>query len=368
MYTRTEKKTGKIRYCEEFLDPMTNKWRTVSVTFDCDNARNKKEAFTILREKINNMLAPEVSKISLSRLIAEYKSDQVNTLRPSTFLRNCRALKSIEKILGADVVADMLTARYIKNKFLASGKPASTLNGYLARLKALIHWGYKMDLVSSTRCIDKFKSFQEPAKNNKISEKFLESEELRYLIENMKVPLWAALTEFLALSGLRCGEAIALNKKDVDLQNSVIHVAKTYDPNNHIVGPAKNNNSIDDVVIQPQLADVIRRINDMIRRQQVEYGYRSPLFLSNKKGDYINYFTYNTYFRNCTKKFIGRPLSSHSLRHTHASLLFEAGFSLDEVSRRLRHGSSKITHDVYIHVTKKLKEKDAEKIRAVNLI
>lgn len=368
MYTRIEKKTGKVRYCEEFLDPMTNKWRTASVTFDCDNARNKKEAFGILRKKINNMLQPEASSISLARLIAEYKKDQVNILRPSTYLRNCSALSAIEEILGADLVVDMLTARYIKNKFIVSGKPAVTLNGYLARLKTLIRWGYKMELVNSTRCIDKFENFPDPAKNNKISEKFLESEELRRLIENMNIPLWAALTEFLALSGLRCGEAIALNKKDVDLKNMLIHVSKTYDSNNKIIGPAKNDNSIDDVVIQPQLADVIRRINAMIRRQQIECGYRSPLFISNKEGGYINYFTYNNYFRTQSKKIIGRPLSSHSLRHTHASLLFEAGFSLDEVSRRLRHGNSKITHDVYIHVTQKLKEKDAEKIRAVNLI
>ena len=142
------------------------------------------------------------------------------------------------------------------------------------------------------------------------------------------VNLWATLNEFLALSGLRHGEAIALNKKDVDLKNMVIHVSKTYDSNNQIIGPAKNDNSIDDVVIQPQLADFIRRINAMIRIQQIEYGYRSPLFISNKEGGYINYFSYNNYFRVHTKKIIGRPLSSHSLRHTHASLLFEAGFRL----------------------------------------
>lgn len=368
MYTRIEKKTGKVRYCEEFLDPLTNKWRTASVTFDCDNARNKKEAFAILREKINNMLKPADVNISLSQLIAEYKKDNVDIWRPSSYDRvNC-ALSFIASTLGGEVIVDKLSARYVKNKFLSTGRSATTLNTFLKRFKTLIRWAFKNDFISSTNSIDKLDFFPDDKKDRNINEKFLEREELRRLIDDMNEPIWALLTEFLALSGLRCGEAIALDKKDVDLKKLVIHVTKSYDSNNKIIGPTKNMNSYDDVIIQPQLADVIRRINVFMQRQQIEYGYRSSKFFSKKNGDYLSYKAYRAYFKNHSIKAIGRPLSPHSLRHTHASLLFEAGFSLDEVSRRLRHGNSKITHDVYIHVTKKLKEKDAEKIRAVNLI
>ena len=368
MYTRIEKKTGKIRYCEEFLDPLTNKWRTASVTFDCDNARNRKEAFAILRQKINSMLQPEVVNVSLSQLIAEYKKDHANIWRRSSYDRVNTLLSFIESTLGGTVIVDKLSARYIKNKFLSTGRSASTLNSYIKRFKTLIRWAFKNDFINSTNSINKLDFFPDDKKDKNINEKFLEREELHLLINDMHEPIWALLTEFLALSGLRCGEAIALNKKDVDLKNFVIHVTKNYDSNNKIIGPTKNINSCDDVVIQPQLADVIRRINLFIQRQQIEYGYRSSKFFSNKNGGYLSYHAYFAYFKDHSIKSIGRPLSPHSLRHTHASLLFEAGFSLDEVSRRLRHGNSKITHDVYIHVTKKLKEKDAEKIRAVNLL
>lgn len=368
MYTRIEKKTGKVRYCEEFLDPMTNKWRTASVTFDCDNTRNKKEAFGILREKINNMLKPHTANISLSDLIAEYKKDQVDLWRKSSYDRVCCALSFIEATLGGAVIVENLSGRYVKNKFLASGRPASALNFFLKRFKTLIRWAYKNDLISSIKSIDKIDYFPNSRKDKNINMKYLETEELHRLIDGMHQPAWALFTEFLALSGLRCGEAIALNKKDVDLKNMLIHVSKTYDSNNKIIGPTKNINSNDDVIIQPQLADVIRRINIFVQRQQVEYGYRSNIFFSNKEGDYLSYKAYAAYFKNHAIKTIGRPLTAHSLRHTHASLLFEAGFTLDEVARRLRHGDSKITRDVYIHVTKKLKEKDAEKIRAVTLL
>lgn len=366
MYSRIEKRTGKVRYCEEYRDPLTMKYRTVSVTFDRDTVKNRREALAILSEKIENVTAPAASNLSLRQLVAEYKTDSKRAVRASTYKRNCIALDSILKIIGGDVLIEKLTARYIKNKFIESGKAASTLNGYITRLKAMIRWGYASDLISSTASIDKLDRFPEP--NIKISDKYLESDELRLLIDSMKKPVWAAFTEFLALSGLRVGEAIALEKKDVDLENMVIHVSKTFDPSNRVVGPAKNENSVDDVVIQPQLAETIKYINAIMRRQQIEHGYRSKLFISSNTGDYIKYHTFNAYFRKHARAVVGRSLSTHSLRHTHASLLFESGFSLDEVSRRLRHGNSKITKDVYIHITQKLREKDAEKIKAVNLI
>ena len=105
-----------------------------------------------------------------------------------------------------------------------------------------------------------------------------------------------------------------------------------------------------------------------MKQQQLRNNYRTKLFFSDKSGKHIHYFAYNKYLRAITQKTIGRSLTPHSLRHTHASLLFEQGFTVDEVARRLRHGDSQITREVYIHVTKKLKEKDAEKLKAVTLI
>jgi integrase len=47
----------------------------------------------------------------------------------------------------------------------------------------------------------------------------------------------------------------------------------------------------------------------------------------------------------------------HSLRHTHAVLLLEAGADMKYVQERLGHGSIQITSDVYAHISKKI-EKD----------
>lgn len=54
-----------------------------------------------------------------------------------------------------------------------------------------------------------------------------------------------------------------------------------------------------------------------------------------------------------------KKIRFHDLRHTHATLLLEAGAGLKEVQDRLGHASIKTTGDVYAHVTKEIQEKIA---------
>lgn len=54
-------------------------------------------------------------------------------------------------------------------------------------------------------------------------------------------------------------------------------------------------------------------------------------------------------------------ITVHGLRHTHASLLFEAGASIKEVQERLGHSDIKMTMNIYTHVTKAVKEKTADR-------
>ena len=49
-------------------------------------------------------------------------------------------------------------------------------------------------------------------------------------------------------------------------------------------------------------------------------------------------------------KIIGRRVSLHALRHTHASGLIAAGVDILTISRRLGHANPKITLSVYGHL------------------
>ncbi len=56
-----------------------------------------------------------------------------------------------------------------------------------------------------------------------------------------------------------------------------------------------------------------------------------------------------------------KDLSPHSLRHTHASLLSEAGVGLEEIMERLGHKDDDITRNIYLHVTQDVKKEAPQK-------
>ncbi|MCY8961767.1 tyrosine-type recombinase/integrase [Bacillus atrophaeus] len=53
---------------------------------------------------------------------------------------------------------------------------------------------------------------------------------------------------------------------------------------------------------------------------------------------------------------LNSKLTPHSLRHTHTSLLAQAGVSLPQIMERLGHKDEDTTKNVYLHVTKEIKK------------
>ena len=53
------------------------------------------------------------------------------------------------------------------------------------------------------------------------------------------------------------------------------------------------------------------------------------------------------------KKHNLKPITIHGFRHTHASLLFEAGIEPKIISDRLGHSNIKITLDLYTHINQR---------------
>ena len=227
-------KNGKVKFVERYKNPLTLKSQRVSVIMDKDTARTRKLAQAALNEKIDQALAGIMTPVKqenlrLSELVDLYAASQKTQRRASTCTRNYHACKSLMRILGEDTVVARLSAGYVNQKLQAEGEDTGTTNERITRLKALIRWGYKNDYIEDIRWLDKLEKEKDVAKQEKLEEKFLESEELKLLLDNMSVPKWRMLAELTALSGLRIGEAIALSDTDVDLNNREIHITKTRD-------------------------------------------------------------------------------------------------------------------------------------------
>ena len=363
--------SGNVRFAERYEDPMTGKIRTVSCTLEKDTRVTRKAAAQILEEKIQERLAASPSpdkKLTLSGLIERYREDQQRTVTASTYSRNVFATKRLMDILGSDTLVSKLNAGYVRKKFGETGDENGTLNERLTRLKALIRWGYKNDYITDIRWLDKLDKAPDPEKKERLQDKFLEGDELKKLLAGMTVPQWRLMTAFLALSGLRVGEAIALDMEDVDCQDRTIHVTKTWDTNNKLETSAKTLSSSRDVYMQDELLDLCRKVKAFTLSENLRNGCRSSLFFCDLNGDHVAYTAYNKYLKENALRTLGREVTPHALRHTHVALMAEAHVELEIISRRLGHKTSKVTRDIYYHVTKRAQAHANEAIRGIRLI
>lgn len=362
--------TGKIRFVERYTDYLTGKTKKVSVCFDKDNRTTRKLALDILNKKIMENSNKKNKEYTLKDLIDSYRRYQLQAVKQSTYKRNYHAAKTIMDILGEDTLINRLTASYVTDCFLATGKAPGTLNEHLTRFKAIMRWGFQNDYIDNISFIDKINRFKDVTKKEKIKDKFLEPEELSTLlkhIQDTKCWHWFYLTKFMVLSGLRLGEAIALEINDVDIKNRVIHVNKTYDSVNKIVTTPKTSCSIRDVYIQDELLSCIKLAKLYFKEIKLMNGVRNKLFITGPDGDYVSLFAFNKFLSEHSYVINNKKVTSHVLRHTHASLLLAEGISIDTISRRLGHENSKITKEIYLHVTEKLKEKDNSALKDITL-
>ena len=168
---------------------------------------------------------------------------------------------------------------------------------------------------------------------------FLEPSEIAAVLKHIEEPA-RTLVATLAYSGMRTGEARGLQWKDIDFENHLISVERSWNKYNGLDDP-KSKASRRAVPLLPHLEGILR---DFYKRQG------SPakdafLFLNGKRPLEIR-----RRFETALKKEGLRHCTVHSLRHGFASLLLSRGASIMAVQRCLGHGSATLTLNVYAHL------------------
>ena len=366
-----ETKRGGLYAGERYKDPITGKVKKMFYKITADTPSQRRAANKELERRINNIIADsaESKDLLLSELVDLYREEQEYSVKQSTYGRNKGACNTLMAILGEDTLVNGLTAPYVRTRLLKSGKENSTLNELLKRFHALVRWGYRRDYIADISFLEKIEPFQDVPHRVKIEDKFLESDELDLLLKSVKHPVYYNLIRFLALSGMRFGEATALDMSDIDIPNKYIYVTKNFDYVHDTITTPKNAPSIRDVYIQPELMSAVKDILAYDREQSIACGYRqNKIFIQSLDGGRVTHAAFNKYLKSASKRSIGRAITPHALRHTHVSLLFEQGMSLDEIARRVGHVDSKVTREIYLHITKKLKLMDNKKLAQIRIL
>lgn len=85
------------------------------------------------------------------------------------------------------------------------------------------------------------------------------------------------------------------------------------------------------------------------------------LVFNNEQNEYLQPTKTRKWILQVQNKYNLDLITTHVVRHTHCSLLFEADASIKEVQDRLGHSDIKTTMDIYTHVTEKAKSEAAKK-------
>lgn len=156
--------------------------------------------------------------------------------------------------------------------------------------------------------------------------------------------------------GIRIGELEALTVGDFDEKAGILSISKTYHLINGqgVVTPPKTRKANREIMLPPFLTELIRTHIGRIYRPDDS----TRLFTA-------SHSTYARQMEEHTKKAGIRRIRLHDLRHSHASLLIELGFSALLVSERLGHENVSTTLDIYSHLFPSKQAEVAEKLEKV---
>ena len=183
-------------------------------------------------------------------------------------------------------------------------------------------------------------------KNMGIKDKRVEfwstSEYERFAYCAMKYPNYYYAFEVLYWCGLREGEMLALTLQDIDLEQAVIYVNKTYQRfhRQDIISTPKTPSSVRKVSMPAFLCDELREYIDMLYSPAPD----QRIFAITKSK-----LTHR--FHKLSEEAGLRRITVHGLRHSHVSLLISKKYDIFEVSKRIGHKSIKTTQDIYGHLT-----------------
>ena len=260
----------------------------------------------------------------------------------------------------------------IKRRIVQEGDlySASTAKHHFNTLRNILEYATRLHYISADPCKDL--GAKEKPRTKKPEIDFLPSRQAYRFIEALdNEPLyWRTYFNILVTTGLRRGEALGLQWRDIDHDAMTIHVERnvttdsTSDDHRHI-GDTK----AEDKATVPMMLRVSQMLTDLKKEREEKYGITilptSTSFIFCAADD-INKPVYPTEPTRILRKIIQRhnlpDLSPHDLRHSAATLALEAGANLKQVQTLLRHKDPATTMTYYAGVSEEIQRQTVQGI------
>jgi integrase len=333
-----KKKLRDYQKSEEFLG--SDSYSTQSVKRYAENwlllyKKNsmKASSFDRVEGMINNNIVPEIGNIQMDNITSRHCQQLINDLQS-----NGMAFNTIKKIYNT--MNNMFTKAY--NLGDIKKNPMDTV-----------------DMPSSHLFAKKpIRALTEDEEN-----KMLEEIERVWKSSGKPIYTYKELYKLILHTGMRCGEAVALNVEDMDLDEKTNFVhktalfVKTRDESGKPDGGSKQVVNESPKTSKSNRKIPLNKTAFAAVKTLIDANPDSSYIATTSQGTRVSYYTIEKQFKRLMQNCGIESATVHTLRHTFATRLFEKGADVKTVSTLLGHSSVKITYDTYVHV---IKEKQSD--------
>lgn len=367
--TEHKKKNGTIVYRASIylgIDQMTGKRVKTSITGRTRKEVNQKAKHAQLDFLSNGSTIKRKVVIKtfkeLSHLWLEtYKL----TVKPQTYDATVTRLnRHIMPTLG-NMKVDKITASDIQMLINRLSKYYVNYTAVRSVIRKVLQQGVLLGLIDYNSARDIILPRKQPNAKKKV--KFIDPSDLKSFLEHLETSQHkrynlyfdAVLYQLLLSTGLRIGEACALEWGDIDLENGTIAINKTYNKNLKFLSTAKTQSGNRVISVDKKNLRSLKLYQMRQRQLFNEVGARvSEVVFATPTRKYFNASVRQSALDTRCKEAGIERFTFHAFRHTHASLLLNAGISYKELQYRLGHANISMTLDTYGHLSKD-KEKEA---------
>lgn len=369
-----ETKTGKYKYFERYKDPYSEKWKKVSVTLDKKSPQAKRQALVLLQEKIDEKTSSRnTEQITFHELVQDFEKIHARGIKESTRINRQLNLNTILSMIPKDYLIQNIDRRFLQKLFdqlIDKGYSLGTIRQIKSYVNQSLKYAVRMGFVDNNELqyVELPKQIKTDDEVEKEKSKYLDREEYLQFItyldqeaqKNKHRPRYVRAAKVLYLTGMRFGELAALEIEAVDFENKRITIKQSYSHHSKTITSPKTNNSNRIITVNEAVLEIIKeQIKENVRRGvSGRFIFGNPDPMKNKQ--------FNNFLKtNAEKMGLEKQITSHFFRHSHISLLVELGTPIPLVMERVGHSDSKVTMEIYSHVTQKMNTDLMEKLENI---
>ena len=211
-----------------------------------------------------------------------------------------------------------------------------------------------------------------PPKVHMKHSKFYDEEEIKALMSAVETEATKhkALIYLAVFCGLRCGEIMGLEWKDIDFEKNLLMVrqAGQYIPGQGAFTKEPKNESSRRMISMPlRVLNVLsqhKAEQDEVAEKLEDLWHESERVFTTRDGKAAHPEWPSQWFPKFLRRKNLPPLPFHGLRHTAATIMISQGADVKNLSSRLGHANTSTTLNIYSHALKSIDRDIAEKTDA----